>query len=165
MTFRIPAGKHYARPRCFALWWNKKQLVYKVRFTQSCRYDLVNDDQLDTNKLFGVGYLPHHHTDSARYGWRYNKDSGQIELLLYCYVNKIRSIILLASCKIGKEYILFLNVNKDNYNFKVIDESGQRIGGYALAFYHHKKLQYRLGPYFGGNQVAPHEIKIELKRL
>jgi hypothetical protein len=165
VIFRIPAGKHYSRPFRFGIWWGKKQFIYKVKFTESCRYDLGDDDQLDTNKLFGVGYLPHHHTDSARYGWRYNKESGQIELLLYCYVNKLRSIILLASCEIGKEYILFLTVNKDNYNFKVIDENGQRIGGYALAFYHHKKFQYGLWPYFGGNKVAPHEMKIEIQKL
>lgn len=66
MTFRIPAGKHRARPLRFGFWWRKNSFAWLVKFTDSCRYDLQNVDHGDTNKLIGFGYLPGHHKDSAR---------------------------------------------------------------------------------------------------
>jgi hypothetical protein len=30
---------------------------------------------------------------------------------------------------------------------------------------HSKNFKYRLGVYFGGNQVAPHEMEIELTKV
>jgi hypothetical protein len=167
MIYRIPLGKHYARPWRFAIWWNRQQFGWKVIFTDSCRYDLQNDDQLDTNKLCGVGYFPgFHHKDSARFGWRYNTATGLIELLAYCYVSKERIIKPIATCEIGKVYELELHTGDNLYSLSVWDPEGERFAGYVSVKYSHmKKLQYGLWPYFGGNQEAPREIKIQLDKL
>jgi len=163
MQFRIPSGKHYSRPWCLDFWYNRKSFTWKVRFTESCRYDLKSDDQYDTNKLCGVGYFPgFHHVDSARFGWRYWPSTGWIELIAYCYVDKGRIIKNLAFCEIGKEYHLQLNCAEHNYIFNVIDPVFDKpIGGITVS-HAPKKLGYGLYPYFGGNRTAPHEIKIEL---
>jgi hypothetical protein len=170
MIFRIPSGKHYARPRRFGIYWNRKSFSWKVKFTDSCRYDLRSGDQLDTNKLCGIGYFPgFHHIDSARFGWRYNIETGLIELMAYCYVNKQRIIKPLASCEIGKEYHISLKKISIIYLFDcAVSEGGvylKSIGSTDVPYYHKKKLGYRLPVYFGGNHVAPHEIKIELEKL
>lgn len=167
MTFRIPSGKHYARPFRFGLWWNRKQFTWKVTFTESCRYDLGTVDQLDTNKLCGVGYFPgFHHVDSARFGWRYNTSTSLIELLAYCYVNKERIIKPIAACEIDKEYELRLYVGNGLYSLYATNPVTNAYAGYVTVRYtHRKKIQYGLWPYFGGNQKAPQEIKIELSRL
>lgn len=167
MTFLIPSDKHYAQPWCLGIWWNRTQFTWKVKFTDSCRYDLQTDDQLDTNKLCGIGYFPGcHHVDSARFGWRYNTTTGLIELLAYCYVDKQRIIKPLAACEIGKEYILKLYVGNNLYSLCVLDPVTNAYAGYVTVRYtHRKRLQYGLWPYFGGNRQAPHEIQIQLTSL
>lgn len=166
MTFIIPAGWHYAVPMFTWFWWNKRVFTWKVKFTDSCRYDLGDNDQLDTNKLCGVGYFPgFHHVDSARFGWRYVKESDSIELLAYCYVNKQRVILSITSIPIGKAFIIQLTIYNDSYLFKVMDLTGQNLKSCGIAFTHKKKLQYLLTPYFGGNRKATHSMKIQLKRL
>lgn len=166
MTFRIPAGKHRSRPFCFGIWWRRTSFSWVVKFGESCKYDLQNDDQFDTNKLIGVGYLPHHHKNSARFGWRYWTERKEIELSAYCYVNGRRVIQHICFCEIGKEYHLEFNVLKNWYQFFVYHNGElHHFGSTAVRHNHNKKLQYGLWPYFGGNQVAPHQIKIELKRL
>lgn len=165
MTFRIPAGKHYARPWRFDLWWLRTAFKWKVKLTESCRYDLKSADQLDTNKLIGIGYLLRHHTDSARFGWRYDGASGQIELLAYCYVSGRRSIKPLCFVEIGKEYDLYLKVLSTCYYFEVKERGGLAVLGFQwIDHFHNKRLKYGLWPYFGGDQVAPHEMKIQIER-
>lgn len=185
MISRIPAGKHYSRPFRLGLYYNKKSFSWKVRFTDSCRYDLKSDDQFDTNKLCGVGYLlgwHHmkadggkwmlgpipwiHHNDSARFGWRYWPKLDRIELMAYCYVNGYRVIQNLDFCEIGKLYHLQLNVAEWDYIFNVIDPVFEKsIGGVSIPKVHDKKLAYGLWPYVGGTSTFDHDTIIELTKI
>lgn len=163
MIFRIPAGKHRARPFRFGLWWRRTSLSWVVKFDESCRYDLGNDDQFDTNKLVGIGYLWHHHKDSARFGWRYSHEKGKIEIMAYCYVNGERIIDHLADIFIGEKYTIKIEIVKTGYWLSVRGPgyTSEKIYRYS----HNKKLQYGLWPYFGGTSTAPHEIKIQIERV
>lgn len=165
MTFRIPAGKHRARPLRFGLYWNRNQFKWHVLFTERCRYDLHSEDQFDTNKLIGIGYLPGHHKDSARFGWRYDTVKKQIELSAYCYVNGRRVIEHIGYCEIDKWYKIRLQVMHRSYLLELEEVDGHLMGHALIEYYHEKKLQYRLGCYFGGNRVAPTEMKIKIERL
>jgi hypothetical protein len=163
MTFHIPAGKHRARPLRFGFWWRRNSFAWTVKFDESCRYDLGNTDQYDINKLCGIGYLPGHHKDSARFGWRYWKDLKKIDLWAYCYANGRREIKQICFCEIGKEYRIRLQVLALSYYFDVYEPSSvTAVGIVTIDRSHKKKFKYRLGVYFGGDQVAPHEIRIEL---
>jgi len=165
MIFRIPSGKHRARPIRFGLWWRKNSFTWVVKFTESCRYDLGNEDQFDTNKLCGIGYLPGHHKESARFGWRYWPDMGWVELSAYCYVKGQRVIKNIAFCEIGKEYRLRLQVLATSYYFDVYEPDQVKAAGIVtVEHFHDKKFKYRLGVFFGGNRPAPKEIKIELSK-
>lgn len=165
MFFRIPRGRHRARPLRFGLWWRKTSFSWVVKFDESCRYDLGNDDQFDTNKLIGIGYLPGHHKDSARFGWRYWTERKEIELSAYCYVNGRRVIKHICFCEIGKRYYVELNALENWYQFFVY-RAGElkHYGNAAIQHAHDKHFKFRLGTYFGGQARAPHEMKIELKR-
>lgn len=167
MTFRIYKGWHYALPFFTWVWWHKRVFTWQVQFTESCRYDLLSDDQQDANKLCGIGYARgFHHVDSARFGWRYNKDTGIIETIAYCYSNKERIIKPLANCEIGKDYELRLYTGDGIYSLGVWDPATTRYIGYVTVPYSHKKrLQYLLLPYFGGNRQAPQDIIIQLSEL
>jgi hypothetical protein len=166
MIYRIPAGKHRARPWCPWLWWGKTSFTWIVSFDESCRYDLQNDDQFDTNKLVGIGYLWHHHKNSARFGWRYWTERREIALSAYCYVNGRRVIEHVAFCEIGKEYIVKLKVLAMSYYFEVTEPgAGKPAGSTFVDHYHEKKLAYRLAPFFGGTSSAPHNIAIKIENV
>lgn len=166
MIFTIRKGRHYARPFRFALWWNRKVFARKVVFANNCKYGLPNDDQLDTNKLFGIGYIPgFHHKDSARFGWRYLPGSGQMEVVAYCYDRGKRIIESVASVTVGQVYQLTLNIMQNEYLFTVVDPGGTIVGQTIIAKQHNKKLQYGLWPYFGGNQTAPHYMTILIDKI
>jgi hypothetical protein len=167
MIFRIPAGKHRARPFRFGFWWRRTSFAWVVKFDESCRYDLQSDDQFDTNKLVGVGYLPGHHKESARFGWRYWTERGEIELSAYCYINGQRVIKHVGFCEIGKTYRIELRISTDAYYFACDEKDGfyYRTNGEAIITHgHRKRFSYRLGVFFGGNRTAPHEIKIDLSK-
>lgn len=185
MIFRIPRGRHRARPFRFGFWWRKNSFAWVVKFTESCRYDLGNTDQYDTNKLIGIGYpswprfvktklfnkfwfwklQPMHWTHSARFGWRYSTDRKQMELSAYCYVNGRRIIQSICFCDIGKEYVLQLKILSNSY-YLAAHQRGRAssIGSTFVDHYHHKHFKYRLGTFFGGQGRATHDMTIELKR-
>lgn len=166
MTFRIHKGRHRAWPLRFNFWWCKSSFTWKVRFTESCRYDLGTADQLDTNKLIGIGYLPGHHKNSARFGWRYDTQRKQIEIMAYCYVSGRRIIQSLCFCEIGKEYDLYLKVLSSCYYLGVHNAGCvPALGSTYIDHYHDKNFKYRLGLFFGGNRPAPHDIEVETQNI
>lgn len=164
VIFCIPSGKHRARPLRFGLWWHKRVFTWKVMFTDSCRYDLGHPDQLDVNKLCGIGYLPGHHKHSARFGWRYWPDTDVIELLAYCYVNGERITKNIGYCRIGVEYRIELIAAHGHYLFTLDDAAGNAIAQADVMHSNKRKLQYRLGVYFGGNATAPKDIHIKIEK-
>jgi len=74
VIYKIEKYDHHSSPIRLGFWWGRDRFRWAVTFTESCRYDLKTADQLDVNKLCGIGYLPGHHKESARFGWRYNKE-------------------------------------------------------------------------------------------
>ena len=106
-----------------------------------------------------------HWTNSARFGWRYWTDRKEIELTAYCYVSGRRAIKHVCFCEIGKEYRIRLQVLAHSYYFDVYEPTAIKATGIVtVEHFHKKKFKYRLGPFFGGNQVAQHEMKIEIKK-
>lgn len=165
MIFTIRKNTHRARPYKFGrLWFNKKQFVWSVKFDPSCAYMLKSGDQWDYNKLCGFGFLWNVHGNSARFGWRYNIGSQRMEVAAYWYVNGKRNSHPLVDCELGKEYILMLNHTSREYYFE-ISHKGEHINSFSVPHYHNKKIKYRLGVFFGGNNRSPKEMKIELKNL
>lgn len=143
---------------------------YKITFTESCRY-FIGEDQSDINKLFGIGYFPHHRYLSARFGWRYDIASGMIEVLTYRRMNWDKTWTSLGLYFIGKEYIFELcrpNAYKKWYLpehcFNASEANGNDFRT-TNVYCPPQQYGYLLGPYFGGNQKAPHDIEIIMQRI
>jgi hypothetical protein len=161
----IPKGCHRGLPPQLGIYYNPLRIERRVSFDRSAKYD-IGEDQDDVNKLFGIGYFPGHHIDSARFGWNYDLNTGRIRLYAYCYVNRERQIRELCSINIFKDVLLSLDIIDNNYSFTVFDSRNKWkvYGGCDVAFSHKKKLAYRLGVFFGGNRTAPHKIKINIRK-
>lgn len=136
--------------------------TYQIKFTDSCVYD-IDQDQTDINKLFGFSY-GFHHNQSDRIGWRYNPIYNKIEILLYSYECKKRYSFLLGSFNINENITISLSSKiEKTYRFITIELNNKRIS-YCLK--HNKNFWgYTLGSYFGGNRTAPHNILIDIVKI
>ena len=148
-------------------------MTYNVKFTDESKYD-VGEDQSDINKLFGISY-GHHHNQSDRIGWRYNKNTGLMDLFLYSYENSKRIktyLISVAICNYNV-YTITLGVMENNgyrnTNVSIYSESlgiPTKLISISYMYKHtHTKYGYSLGLYFGGNQKAPKTIKMDIEKI
>lgn len=158
-------GFHRPLLPALGLFYNRRHFNRKVTFTESCRYR-IGADQCDINKLFGVGHFPHHHQESARFGWSYSEVTDRFYLYGYCYINGERREYLLCDVKIGKTVRCHLYAGKTTYFLWVVDDAtGNTIGEYHIDRGSKKKWGYPLGLYFGGNRRCPHTMKIKIEKL
>lgn len=163
-------------------------ISYRVKFTDSCRYTLPSEDQLDINKLFGIGYFswkvfymkkfgfiklpwvrPFHHVNSVRFGWRYNpSDKESIEILAYWYDDGIRMSYSMGFVNIGVEFVYQMFSDGDgNHYLNVFARDGQdyfHLMHFIVSLDSSLDIGYSLGLYFGGNQRAPHNMEIIMKK-
>jgi hypothetical protein len=158
-------GAHFAWPLSLGIGYKRKDVVKKVTFEDSCKYKIEGEDMFDINKLFGIGYFFSPHTDSARFGWRYNPDVQEIELFAYCYVNKERVDWLLCELELNKAYVLGIHILVDSYYFYAIEANkGNIIATETIKKKHKKKWSYNLGFYFGGDKKAPRKMSVKFEK-
>lgn len=157
ITYVIKKGDHYSFKQhniCANV------LEYDVYFDNSAKYDLGNSNQLDVNKLFGFNACNSlHHTNSARFGWVYTSGDS-IDIYYYIYDFDVRYYGKICTIKLNSWNTYLLQNNGVSYVFKVND----------LIYIYEKQSEcitsynYMLYPYFGGDEVAPHDVTIVFKK-
>lgn len=158
-TYTILQGAHYCDKTNLQT-FSDSQLVFKVKFDSSAIYQSANPgNQNDVNKLLGFSEGTDHHLNSARIGWAWYKN--KLRLYAYVYSNGIRLIKEIIAIDIGAEVRCKVLVTPGNYVFfvdstRVVVE--RSLGGAPLA-------GYRLFPYFGGDEVAPHNIRVQIQQV
>ena len=137
------------------------EVKFKVRFDSSCIYQTLDPkNQLDINKLYGFSdNNTHHHEFSARFGWRWSNDS--LRVFAYTYNNSIRNSKELGTIAIGAEHACSIKVTKDSYLFTLNGKSQAMPRKSSTA----EAEGYKLYPYFGGDELAPHKITIYIEDL
>lgn len=137
------------------------QSSFKVKFDSSAIYKTVAAaNQKDVNKLFGFSdNNAQHHEYSARFGWRWSDNA--LRLFAYTYNNSVLSVKELGTVDIGKENDCSIQVSGENYIFTLNGrtETMSRLSTTPTA------VGYKLYPYFGGDETAPHNIAIWIKEL
>ena len=159
IEYVIPKGQHYAAGTNVRL-LQKKLLAFKVRFDSSCIYKVKAENATDINKLYGFSDCgSSHQVNSARFGWVWN--GSAIELYAYCYAESNRNSKFLGTVAIGREVELGLAVEPGKYVFTLngFKEYMQRSCNDDTS------ESYQLFPYFGGDEVAPHDVRIFIKDL
>jgi hypothetical protein len=171
MRFTIHKGKR--RPSWWWLRWpfyfNVKVIEMEFLFDFSGVYEFSGEaksDQEDRNKLFGISYYPDPHKESARIGWRYDPAKRMFIISVYCHVNGQTIIDDFCQVPANRKYIGRIEIKKDYYRFEIFQkDDAKKIGASSVPKWHDRTFGYKLGLYFGGNQVAPHDIKIEIKKV
>jgi hypothetical protein len=158
--YHIPQGEHYSDQSGFVPVAYKEQ-KFLVRFDSTAIYQTIDPvNQYDINKLYGFSDNgKQHHEFSARIGWRWS--DGALRLFGYIYNNTVVSYEEITTVSIGVQHTCSIRVAGNSYVFsvnnKTITMPRESAGDTATG--------YKLYPYFGGDETAPHAINIRIKEL
>ena len=137
------------------------ELKFVVKFDSSAIYTTTNpSNQDDINKLYGFSDNDStHHLYSARFGWRWSDHA--LRLFAYIYNGGIRSSKELGTINIGVENNCSIKVTDGHYIFSLNNVNDTVLRSSTTG----KGKGYKLYPYFGGDETAPHDINILIKEL
>jgi hypothetical protein len=157
-TFIIKQGQHNSNHLVEPVTKNKMRFL--VKFDETARYaNKTSNNQEDINKLYGFSDCStQHHVNSARFGWRWF--DSQLQIFAYTYKEGVRTSKFITAVALNKDYIYDLEVRGNKYVFQVNNKTltmERGCNGFSA--------KYKLFPYFGGDEVAPHNIKIVIKDL
>lgn len=161
IKYTIAKGEHYASNNTYQL-LETDELTFAVRFDSSAIYQSIKaENQYDINKLYGFSdNNALHHSFSARFGWSWNKNA--LRLYGYIYNEGKVSAQELAVVEIGAEVHCAIRVVGNAYQFYVNEKLEATMPRKAAT---PKASGYLLYPYFGGDEVAPHNVNIWIKKL
>ena len=158
--YTISQGQNYCDGNIFTA-TSYSQLNFMAKFDSTAIYSNVNPgNQLDINKLYGFSDNNSTHQQfSARFGWRWSENA--LRLFGYVYNNGIRDSKELGIVSIGAENNCSIKVNPKSYVFTL----NGKIDSLPRTSTTLKASGYKLYPYFGGDETAPHNIYIWIKEL
>lgn len=135
------------------------ELKFVVKFDSSAIYTTTDpSNQNDINKLFGFSdNNTAHQLYSARFGWRWSDKA--LRLFAYVYNGGVRASKELGTIAIGTENNCSIKVTAGYYIFNLNNVSDTVLRSATTA----KGQGYKLYPYFGGDETAPHDICIAIK--
>jgi hypothetical protein len=158
--YTIKKGKQFSANNTFVP-VEYSELKFVAKFDSSAIYRTVNSsNQYDINKLYGFSdNSAAHHLYSARFGWRWS----DLALRIFAYVYNNGSVISkeLGTIQIGSESNCSIKVTNGYYIFSLNNITDTIVRSSTTD----KGLGYKLYPYFGGDEVAPHDINILIKEL
>lgn len=157
-SYTIPAGAQYCEQEHFET-IATNAIYFTVLFDSSAVYTTKNtSNQADINKLYGFSdNRAHHHSFSARFGWRWY--NNKLTLHGYIYNDSVREYKELGAIAIGKPARCAILVRKDQYAF-VLNGDTTHMRRTSKT---DRAEGYRLYPYFGGDEYAPHKITIQIR--
>jgi hypothetical protein len=156
----IAKGGHYSDKNPYKA-ISVSEMKFTVKFDNSAIYQTVDtNNQRDINKLYGFSdNNQEHHTNSARIGWRWY--NNELQLYAYIYNNTIESDKFITAVPLNQELSCSIKTDGNLYIFTV-DSKQVTMPRYSTTS---QAVGYQLYPYFGGDEVAPHDITIRIKDL
>ncbi len=159
-NYTIKEGKQFCDQSTFSS-VEYAELKFVVKFDSSAIYTTTNpSNQYDINKLYGFSDNNSvHQKFSARFGWRWSDKA--LHIFAYVYNDGIRISKELGTVQIGEENTCSVRVLDQRYVFLLnkISDTLHRSSTTSAG------VGYKLFPYFGGNEFAPHDINIKIKEL
>lgn len=138
-----------------------KEYSFKAKFNRNCLYNKLEPEN-DWNKLFGFSQ-GFHHENSVRIGWRrIEMFPNSLEICVYAYVNGERVIDPFYVVSIDKWYKFSIVHDKYKTTVTLIDEKHRSSVRVIRRSNDLGRMPgYFLFPYFGGQETAPHDMKID----
>lgn len=167
-SYLIKQGNHYCNvsifDRLFSIGYNVKKISFRFKFHKECWWTPArNSDDNDLNKLYGISYgLNSDHVNSVRLAWKPDFNvSGKIDVYGYIYDELPNSQHLsqyIASVQTETDCTAVITNNGNKYDFVVNSANAEMPNTHTDSGF-----CFRLYPYFGGNNTAPHDMTIEIE--
>lgn len=160
-VYQIKSGTHGPKiPKISSL--QSETLMFSAIFDESAIYTTsLEENQADINKLMGFADCnSKHHENSARFGWRWYE--GQLEIHAYCYVNGERVNTIIGTVPLHEKVDYLIHLSDSQYVFQLGNEEPVIITRGNVC---NIGIYYMLYPYFGGDEVAPHDINIQIQQV
>ena len=158
VEYTIAQGNHYCDKNPVVAVNYQRQRFIAV-FDSSAAYQTVDPvNQYDINKLYGFSdNNTHHHQNSARFGWRWS-DSA---LRIFAYVYNDGQVMSreMLSVTVDTPHSFEIEATDNFYIFTVNETKAVMPRTSRTNF----GQGYKLYPYFGGDEVAPHAICIRIQ--
>lgn len=155
-TYTIKEGKH----RSTYAYHTTRDTVFNwsIIFDSTAIYTTQDSsNQYDINKLIGWSDCNENHMDySIRFGWRWLEDN--LEIHWFKHSNGHFSFAKICNVTLCESHEYYLLLNNHEYELCV---DGNCVTVDRTCSSDYKK--YKLYPYFGGQETAPHDIKIKIK--
>jgi hypothetical protein len=157
IEYTINKGEHFCDKNIFVP-VDYQALSFTAYFDSSAKYtSIAAENQYDINKLYGFSDNQAHHQEySARFGWRWSDNA--LYLFAYVYNNGVRSSEMLGAVPLNTAVHCGLTVLGNQYVFTL---NGKTTVLPRMAKTQ-RALGYKLYPYFGGDEIAPHTIRIRI---
>ena len=161
MTYLIPAGQNFCVNNTYEV-DTFYTMRFKAIFDSSCIYTSADpNNQFDINKLYGFSDASsHHHQNSARFGW--NWEGGKLHIHAYCYRSGIRQSTELGTVSLNEPHEFTIKVRSGQYSFALDNKYFALMERGSNESYAHG---YKLLPYFGGDEAAPHDVRIQIREM
>lgn len=143
-------------------------------FDSSCWYEPVYGWGVDdVNKLIGfspakfsnviTGDGRPQHVNSDRIGWMADPIKGKIQLGTYAYRSQIRDEFMqyMVTVDCNKLFYYRIEDNHKTTTYTIVYQDSTHV---TSIFSHKENSVFMLKPYYGGDAVAPHPMKITFKR-
>jgi hypothetical protein len=160
VEFVIKKGNHSSRSKAQTLMTNR--LRFEALFDESAIYTSIDPiQQHSKNKLMGFSDCNSvHQQNSARFGWHWI-DEG-LHVTAYVYANGQRLEEYIGEVQLNQFHRYEVGFEDDYYFFRLDDLPEVRVERKASC---RMGLFYVLWPYFGGQETAPHDIRILIRML
>ncbi|MHA4844167.1 hypothetical protein ACX0G7_08385 [Flavitalea antarctica] len=158
--YTIERGSHYSnRNPVIAVDYRRQQFI--AVFDSSAVYRTINPaNQYDVNKLYGFSdNNEHHHRNSARFGWRWS-DSA-LRIFAYVYNEGAMMTREIGTITIGTAHQFEIEISQGSYIF-TLNEKKLVMSRTSRT---HTGIGYKLYPYFGGDEAAPHDVRILIREI
>lgn len=176
--YTIKKGSHRSGYR-FAPIWQPKKLRGHITFGKSCLYKpFTNKNEKDINKVLGLSVRVNpfaktkrslivdwpHHIDSFLIGMRRTTEtpSSKIELLKYAHVNGKFYHELLTKVEPNEEIRYVIERQQGMWYLLLSTSTEVRERRFIAKAGSGSKIGYKLFPYFGGDEVAPQRMSMDI---
>jgi hypothetical protein len=160
-TYTIKKGKHSSGTHLGL--FKGRTLKVSFQFDDSAIYTSRSpENQFDVNKLFGFTDCDalDPQNNSARFGWRWDPSRNRIIILGYVDYRGIHTSEELGTASPGEVSEGTIALENGRYAFYY---KGNRVEMNRNCS-RSKMTGFKLYPYFGGQETAPHRIRIWLQR-
>lgn len=159
-TYLIRKGNNFCDQSTTRYLTVNGEMKFTARFNQSAIYTTLDPvNQYDINKLWGFSEGFNNQYNSARIGWAYN--DGALRLYGYVYAKGVRYSKEIGIVTIGSEIPCSIKLNGSSYLLTANGVTVTLPRGVTST----KASGLQQYPYFGGDERAPQDVRIEIKPI